>query len=98
MGSNTQFRIMGGAIGVSIGNAATQTYIQPRLRSLLPLRGVEKVLASARAVQTLEPELRNAVQLVLAGGYALQMKIFAGLAALQVLGALLMWQEKQIRV
>ncbi len=98
MGSVTQFRMMGGAVTLSIINTARNAYLRSNLKELLTSEQINALLEFAPASKTLDPAIKHAVGTKLAEGYNLQTKILAGMAGVQVLSSLLMWQKKQIRV
>ncbi|KAF2706214.1 MFS multidrug transporter-like protein [Pleomassaria siparia CBS 279.74] len=98
MGAITQFRIMGGAIGLSIVNTAMHGLLRSRLSPILKGAQLDQVLNSAQAIAALPVAMRKEVLLKYSEGYNLQMMILAGLAAGQIIGTLVMWQKKQIKV
>ena len=98
MGAVPQFRFMGGAIGLSIVNTVMQSHLRSRLAPLLTTSELRGVLRSAQRIAELRPGLQEEVVLQFAEGYNTQMKILAGLAAIQIIGVAVMWQKKQIRV
>jgi hypothetical protein len=98
MGAITQFRIMGSAIGLSIVNTVMHSVLRSRLILILTTEQLDKVLDSAQAIVGLPAAVREEVVLKFAEGYNIQMKILAGLAAGQIIGTLVMWKKKQIKV
>lgn len=99
MGAITQFRTMGGAIGLSIVNTVMHTFLKSRLRNIITSAdALNKVLDSAQSIAALDPATRLKVVLEFSEGYNIQMRILAGLAAVQLLGSAVMWQRRQIRV
>ncbi|KAM7185207.1 MFS general substrate transporter [Rhypophila sp. PSN 637] len=101
MGAITQVRIMGSALGVSIVTTAMHTFLSGALGDVgLGSDVIDRVLDSAEEVGRLgSGELQTDVLRSFADGYNLQMRILAGLAAGQILGAALMWKHgKQINV
>jgi hypothetical protein len=98
MGAITQFRIMGGAIGLSIVNSVMHGMLRSRLAQILTSLQLDKVLDSAQYIAVLSPQVREEVLLQYSDGYNVQMRILAGLAAGQIIGTLIMWQKKQIKV
>jgi hypothetical protein len=98
MGAITQFRVMGGAIGLSIVNTAMHGYVKSKLQSVLPTPELDAVLKSAQAIALLDAAHQEVAKAVILDGYNLQLKILAGLAGVQILGSMLMWQRKQITV
>lgn len=98
MGAITQFRVMGGAIGLSIVNTVMHDLLRTRLSPVLSSLQLGKVLDSAEFIKLLPTQVRDQVLLQFSDGYNVQMRILAGLAAGQIIGTLIMWQRKQIRV
>ncbi|KAM0308687.1 hypothetical protein ACHAO8_009778 [Botrytis cinerea] len=98
LGCVTQFRIMGGALGLAIVTAAYKGYVTSRLKAFLNLEEQLSVFESAKYIQSLSPELQGRVREIFAGGYNLQFRILIALAAAQIPSSLLMWQKEQIVV
>ncbi|KAM0131600.1 hypothetical protein ACHAO1_007201 [Botrytis cinerea] len=98
LGCVTQFRIMGGALGLAIVTAAYKGYVTSRLKAFLNLEEQLSVFESAKYIQSLSPEVQGRVREVFAGGYNLQFRILIALAAAQIPSSLLMWQKEQIVV
>ncbi|KAF1951580.1 MFS general substrate transporter [Byssothecium circinans] len=98
MGAITQFRIMGGAIGLSIVNTVMHGLLRSRLDPILSSVQLDKVLDSAQNIAFLPVQVREQVLLTFSDGYNVQMRILAGLAAGQIIGTLIMWRKKQIKV
>ena len=88
---------MGGAIGLAIISSAMAGFVRSRLSIILTPSQVDLVLKSAEALSELTGRDRAQVIAILAEGYNIQFKILAGLAALQIVGALMMWQKNQIK-
>ncbi|KAF3000694.1 hypothetical protein E8E13_002257 [Curvularia kusanoi] len=98
MGAITQFRVMGGAIGLSIVNTVMHGMLRSGLAPILTSLQLAEVLNSAQNIANFPPKLREQVLLKFSDSYNVQMRILAGLAAGQIIGTLLMWQKKQIKV
>jgi hypothetical protein len=98
MGAITQFRIMGGAIGLSIVNSVMHGMLRSGLAPILTSLQLNEVLDSAQYIANFPPKVREQVLLKFSDSYNLQMRILAGLAAGQIIGTLIMWQKKQIKV
>ncbi|KAF7914938.1 hypothetical protein BELL_0327g00030 [Botrytis elliptica] len=98
LGCVTQFRIMGGALGLAIVTAAYKGYVTSRLNAFLTVEEQLSIFESAKYIQSLSPEMQGRVREVLAGGYNLQFRILIALAAAQIPSSLLMWQKNQIVV
>ncbi|KAF2230324.1 MFS general substrate transporter [Viridothelium virens] len=98
LGSVTQFRVMGGAIGLAIVTSVFNSFLRRKLGEFLTQDQIRSLLESADVLQTFPRETQTLTRAVIASGYNLQMKILAGLAGAQLLCTALMWQGKQIRV
>ncbi|KAA8564176.1 hypothetical protein EYC84_011123 [Monilinia fructicola] len=98
LGCVSQFRVMGGVIGLAIVTAAYKGYVIGRLDQFLALEQMNLILDSADAISLLPPDVQVQVRRVFAGGYNLQFRILIAFAAAQIPSSLLMWQKKQIRV
>ncbi|KAI1267056.1 MFS multidrug transporter-like protein [Xylariaceae sp. FL1019] len=99
LGAISQFRIMGGAIGLSIATSAFNSLVRHELQLFLSPGQLNALLASpAELNPIIAPALQEPVRVAFADGYSLQMKILTGLAAGQIPASLLLWQSKQIMV
>lgn len=98
MGAITQFRIMGSAIGLSIVNSVMHSMLRSGLAPILTPLQLNEVLDSAQYIADFPPKVREQVLSKFSDGYNVQMRILAGLAAGQIIGTLIMWQKKQIKV
>ncbi|MCJ1293424.1 hypothetical protein MMC34_004979 [Xylographa carneopallida] len=86
-----QFRFMGGSIGLALVTSIMFSSIRPSLLLLLPAAQVNNVLQTTSSITSYTPELQTSIREVFGTGFDLQMKITAGLAAGEVLGAGIMW-------
>ncbi|KAF2821599.1 MFS multidrug transporter-like protein [Ophiobolus disseminans] len=98
MGAVMQFRLMGGAVTLSIINTARAAYLRSTLNDLLTAHQITQILEFAPSVNAFDPATKHVVGIKLADAYNLQTKILAGVAGAQVLSSLLMWQKNQITV
>ncbi|KAF1974063.1 MFS general substrate transporter [Bimuria novae-zelandiae CBS 107.79] len=98
MGSVTQFRLMGGAVTLAIINTARNAYLKSHLKGILEPEQINAILDFAHTSGPLDPATQRVVGTKLAEGYNLQTKILAGMAGVQLLSSLLMWQKRQIKV
>ncbi|KAL9621738.1 MAG: hypothetical protein Q9160_003856 [Pyrenula sp. 1 TL-2023] len=97
-GAVTQFRILGGVIGLSIVTSVSLRSIRENLSSVVPPLQVETLLDRTDTIQLLQGATRKAVREIFGNGYNLQMTILIGFAAAQSLGIVLMWRRKSIVV
>lgn len=99
MGAVAQFRVMGGAIVLSIATSVFNSYTKPRIAELLGASGAAVVYGqSVQSIANLGPLEQQRMRLTLARGYNLQMWVMCAFAALQVPTALLLWRRKPILV
>ena len=98
LGAITQFRIMGGVIGLAIVTAAYKGYVLSHLSQFVTPQERDSLLQSTKALLTLSPEVQDHVRAIFAAGYNLQFRILIAFAAAQIPSSLLMWQKKQIVV
>lgn len=98
MGTVTQFRIMGGAIGLAIITAAFNGLVTGRLGEQLTQGQLAALLQSPAIISTFPENVQETIRATLGEGYNLQMAILSGLAAGQIPASFLMWQKKQITV
>lgn len=96
MGSVAQYRILGSAIGLAIVTAAFNGLVRGKLEDILPSGQVDDLLRSPAAVKVFANDLQPMILAAFGEGYNLQLKILAGLAALQIPSALLIWKRQQI--
>ncbi|KAI9710155.1 MAG: hypothetical protein M1820_002957 [Bogoriella megaspora] len=98
MGAITQFRMMGGAVGLAIATCVFNGYVKSRLSDVLSAAQLGAVLQTAEAIGKLPPALQDMVKEVFARAFAVQFRIIIGTSAAQFLGIGLMWQKKLLRV
>ena len=98
MGSVSQFRIMGGVIGLAIVTAAYKSFVQSRLGQFLTDDEISRLLQSAESIKTFAPDVQDQIRKIFAGGYNLQFRILIAFASAQIPSSVLMWQKKQITV
>ncbi|KAI0861409.1 MFS multidrug transporter-like protein [Xylaria cubensis] len=98
LGTITQFRVMGGAIGLAIVTAVFNSLVRSQLGEQISSTDLSTLLTSPATITTFPPDVQETIRVTFADGYALQAKVLAGLAAGQIPASLLMWQAKQIVV
>ncbi|KAI5917481.1 MFS multidrug transporter-like protein [Camillea tinctor] len=89
MATISQFRVMGGVIGLSIITAAFNGLVRDR---------VEELLQSPVTIGSFPPDIQEVIRVTFSEGYRLQIKILSGLAAGQLPASFLMWQKDQITI
>jgi hypothetical protein len=98
MGSVSQFRIMGGVIGLAIVTAAYKSYVASHLNTFLTLSEQTRLLKTAEAILQFDAVTQEKITMVFAGAYNLQFRILIAFAGAQIPSSLLMWQKNQIRI
>ncbi|KAI4264049.1 MAG: hypothetical protein L6R42_000831 [Xanthoria sp. 1 TBL-2021] len=98
IGTITEFRIMGAAVGLAIVTNVLNTHVRNNLLEVLSGEQVAALLEISSDIWNLPPDVRAIVQRVFAEGYNIQFKILAGFAAAQIASSLIMWQKRQITV
>ncbi|OSS44301.1 hypothetical protein B5807_11136 [Epicoccum nigrum] len=97
-GALVEFRILGGALGLAIASATMESYLRQELPALVAPEQLQLILKNTAVIKTLPPNVRNAILEVFADGYTLQMKVTAGISALQVLAVGMIWKNPQVFV
>ena len=93
MGAVTQFRILGGAIGLAIATNVLNSSVRPALASILNQGQLGAILQSTAAIDVLSPALQEQVRSAFARGYNLQFKALIGLICAEFPATLLMWEK-----
>ncbi|PWY84704.1 MFS general substrate transporter [Aspergillus sclerotioniger CBS 115572] len=83
LGSISQLRILGGAIGVSIATNLLNNTVKSRLKSELPLNILEDVLKDVASMQKLSAHAQTLVRAAFADGYQKQLIMVLGFCAAQ---------------
>ena len=91
MGAITQFRIMGGAIGLGVATNILNVYVRSHLAGSVTPTLVTRLLQSTEEIESLDPASQAVVRAIFGHGYNLQMKAMIGFAAAQVPASLLVW-------
>lgn len=91
MGAITQFRIMGGAIGLAIATTVLNTYVKSHLSESVTPQQMNSILQSAENINSLERVVGWTVREVFGRGYNLQMRVLIGFGAAQIPASFLLW-------
>jgi hypothetical protein len=75
-----------------------ENYLRQNLPSLVTPEQLQLLLKNTASINALPTDVKIAVIKVFADGYTLQMKITAGISALQLLAIGLIWDNPQILV
>ncbi|EKG16605.1 Major facilitator superfamily domain general substrate transporter [Macrophomina phaseolina MS6] len=97
-GALLQFRVFGGALGLSITTSAMNNYLSSHLPDAVGGTSSSTFLQSVEAIRQYPQDVQAQIIRAFAEGYNLQMKIMAGIAGFQVLVVGMLWRNPQIRV
>ena len=92
-GANTQFRILGGAVGLAIVINAFNSSLRPALSSFLDPTQLTELLQSNELLATLPTPLQEMTLGAFAEDFQLQWKALLAMIGTQVPAALLMWNR-----
>lgn len=95
-GSVSQFRILGGSLGLAIVTCATSASLRANLLRVLSYEQTLSILDRTETILTLPREDQALVREIFGDMYNKQMNILIGIAAAQVLVTILQWQRKPI--
>ncbi|CAG8958366.1 hypothetical protein HYFRA_00011043, partial [Hymenoscyphus fraxineus] len=98
LGSLSQFRIMGGVIGLAIVTAAYKGYVNSHLEEFLTPEERTQLLISVENIFLFDTKIQHQIRSVFAGGYNLQFRILIAFSAAQIPSSFLMWQRKQVLI
>lgn len=93
MAAITQFRALGGVIGLATATNLLNNLVRARLAVVLSPPQLDALLETSRVLGTLPEALQAVVRAAYAEGYALQMKAMVAFGAAQVVGLALMWRR-----
>ncbi|KAH8433183.1 uncharacterized protein LDX57_010816 [Aspergillus melleus] len=91
MGTVTQLRILGGALGVSICTNILSDTLN-RLRDDLPSETMERINQDISIIQTLPAPEQTVIVASLADGYKRQLLMVLGFSAAQLMALALLWE------
>ncbi|TVY75996.1 Efflux pump FUS6 [Lachnellula suecica] len=94
----TQFRVLGGTIGLAIVISAMNRTIRPDLLQVLSPEQVNSVLDTTSIIKSFPSEVQTIVRTIFGRGYNLQMEIMVGFAVAQLPSTLLMWTRTPIMI
>ena len=94
MGAITQFRALGGVIGISITTNVFNSYIRSHLATALTPGQITDLLQSVENnIASLPPDIESFVRSTFASAYDLQTKVMIAFAVAQILAIALMWEK-----
>ncbi|KAI4656812.1 uncharacterized protein J4E78_006703 [Alternaria triticimaculans] len=94
--ATSQFRTLGGLVGIAIVTSISTPYIRSHLTDILPLELTESLLERTELVQTLSPETLERVRQVFGEAYNLQVKVLIGFAVAKVPVTGMMWTNLRV--
>jgi len=94
LGGVTQFRVLGGAVGVSVATNLLNNHVNIALSSIFTRDQVAIILHSTDSIARFDAQLQSSVRMIFAAGYKLQLGAVLGFTAAQFLGILLMWERR----
>jgi hypothetical protein len=74
------------------------SYLKSALEEILSPEALGTILRDSNAIGSLPSQLQQSTRLIFARGYAVQIRILIGFAAVQLLSVGLVWRKKQIKV
>jgi hypothetical protein len=93
-----QFRVLGGALILSIVTAVGNNWVKYQLASTLAKEDIMAIFLSTDTIDLFPSAVENLIRETFAQSFSLQMRILLGIAVASVFTTLLMWQRKQIRI
>ena len=91
MGAISQFRIMGGAVGLAIATNVLNSYVKSNLPGGITPEQGNSILRSIEAIGVLSPAAQVTVRAMFGHGYNLQMKVMIGFGVAQIPVSLMIW-------
>ncbi|OAQ57608.1 major facilitator superfamily transporter [Pochonia chlamydosporia 170] len=93
MGAITQVRVLGGLVGIAIGQAVISSRITSELGPVLGPDRLAAILQSITAIQMFPSDLANLVRESYGQSFSLQHKVMIGFAAAALLSCLAAWKH-----
>ncbi|KAF2108387.1 major facilitator superfamily domain-containing protein [Lophiotrema nucula] len=87
----TQFRFLGGLIGIAIATSISTPYMRSHLASIVGEQTADSMLERMETIDMLSGEVANEARAVVGRGYNLQIRLLVGFAVAQVPVTGLMW-------
>ncbi|KAI0904704.1 putative multidrug resistance protein fnx1 [Ustulina deusta] len=93
-----QFRVLGGALTLSIVTAVGNNWVKYQLLGTLAEKDIMAIFRSTDAIDLFPGDVESVIRGTFAQSFNLQMRILLGIAVASVFSTLLMWQRNQIRI
>ena len=97
IGAVTQFRVLGGTIGLAISTTVLNSFVKNKLPTMLSPAEIAGIGNSLSEIAKLTVEQQEFVRRTFAEGYARQIWVTAGFSGLVVVSSFLMWERKPRR-
>lgn len=94
--SMSQFRVLGGLIGIAVATSLSTPYIRTHLAETLSPQLALSVLESTETIFSLSQANREHVRVAFGEGLNLQIKLAIGFAAAQIPTTALMWTTQTV--
>src|SRR3954468_5778423 len=99
MGAITQFRALGGVVGLSIATNVFNDYVRSKLSMFLTPEQLSALLQSVTSgIDELPSALQPTMRSTFGSAYDLQTKVMIGFAVAQALAVSIMWEKKLRRL
>ncbi|KAL4810926.1 major facilitator superfamily domain-containing protein [Aspergillus unguis] len=98
MGTITQMRVLGGAVGVSIATNLINSAVQNQLKGQVPSDILQGIMHDVSSTEGLEESTQKLIRHAFADGYESQLLMVLGFCAAQVLALVLMWERPMRRL
>ena len=89
----TQFRLLGGLVGISIASAISTPYIRSYMLDMLPYPTAISILKKIEALDMVKGEILEKVRIIFDNGYELQTRLLIGFSVAQFPTTMLMWRN-----
>ncbi|THC97676.1 hypothetical protein EYZ11_002839 [Aspergillus tanneri] len=92
-GALTQYRFLGGAIGLSVASNILNSRLKSKLTGVLSSEQLQTLLQNPAMVSSFSPDLQGIIEAVFSRSYTIQLRAMIAFSAMQVLAALLMFKR-----
>jgi hypothetical protein len=92
----SQFRVLGGLVGIAIVTSVATPYIRSRLVAIVALDLAHELLEKTETIGLLSGDVLQSVKEAFAKGYNLEVVILIGFAVAQLPVTALMWTNQRV--